>query len=95
MEEKKQREKRKITTIKLEQETKARLDRLKEHEKESYDTTIKKLLNLLNVFRKNPEQGKKILKHIDTTLKRKQVYFSIPEEKITLRRADLEQIRRK
>ena len=74
-------EKGKITTIKLEYETKERLDRLKEHEKESYNQVIKKMLHLLNIFRKNPEQGNKILRAIDTAIKRKKVYLSIPTEK--------------
>ena len=70
-----------ITTMKIEIETKERLDRLKEHEKESYNQVIKKMLHLLNLFRKNPEQGNKILRHIDNSIKRKRVYLSIPTEK--------------
>ena len=81
MENKEGKEKGKITTIKLEYETKERLDRLKEHEKESYNQVIKKILHLLNIFRKNPEQGNKILRAIDTAIKRKKVYLSIPTEK--------------
>lgn len=65
---------RKITTIKLEQETKVRLDRLKEHEKESYNEVIKKILHILNLIRKNPSLGNKILRNIDISIKRKQAY---------------------
>lgn len=71
----------KITTMKIEIETKERLDRLKEHEKESYNQVIKKMLHLLNIFRKNPEQGNKILRAIDNSIKRKKIYLSIPTEK--------------
>ena len=75
-------QKSKITTIKLEKETKARLDRLKEHEKESYNQVIKKILHLLNIYRKNPEQGNRTLRTIDNTIKRRKVYLSIPNQKI-------------
>jgi len=71
----------KVTTMKIEIETKERLDRLKEHEKESYNQVIKKMLHLLNIFRKNPEQGNKILRAIDSSIRRKRVYLSIPTEK--------------
>ena len=63
-----------ITTIKLEKETKGRLDKLKEHEKESYNQVIKKILYALNVVRKNPALGNKVLSRIDKTIKRRQDY---------------------
>jgi hypothetical protein len=65
---------RKITTIKLEKETKARLDKLKEHEKESYNQVIKKILYILNLIRRDPLLGNKLLDNIDKTVKRKQTY---------------------
>ena len=70
-------ENKKITTIKLEQETKSRLDKLKEHEKESYNQVLKKILYILNTFRKNPETGKRMIDDIDKVIKRRQVYQSI------------------
>ena len=63
-----------ITTIKLEKETKGRLDKLKEHEKESYNQVIKKILYALKVVRKNPALGNKVLSRIDKTIKRRQDY---------------------
>ncbi len=77
-----------ITTIKLEKETKSRLSRLKEHENETFDEVIKKMLYILNTARKNPETAGKILNHIDVSIKRKQGYTesepkkedSIPKE---------------
>ena len=64
----------KITTIKIEKSTKSRLDKLKEHEKESYNQVIRKILHIINIFRKNPQLGNKILYNIDRTIKRRQVY---------------------
>ena len=64
----------KITTIKLEKATKLRLDNLKEHEKESYNQVLKKILHILNLVRKNPLLGNKFLQNIDKSIKRKQAY---------------------
>ena len=38
-----------ITTIKLDKETKSRLDKLKEHKRETYDEILRKMLGILNV----------------------------------------------
>lgn len=67
-------ETRKTTTIKIEKETKLRLDKLKEYEKESYNEIIKKILYLLNLFRKNPILGNKALNRIDKAIKRRVAY---------------------
>jgi hypothetical protein len=64
-------EKNKITTIKLEKATKARLDKLKEHEKESYNQVLKKILYILNLVRKNPSSGNKSLIEIDQNIKKR------------------------
>ncbi len=64
----------KITTIKIERETKSRLDNLKEHANESYEEVIKKILYILNLIRKNPLLGNKALSSIDKNIKRKQAY---------------------
>jgi len=72
---------KKITTIKLENETKERLDKFKEHEKESYNEIIKKILYIINLFRKNPESGNKMLATIDKTIKRRKVYLRILSQK--------------
>jgi len=55
----------KITTIKLFKETKKRLDKLKEYERESYDQVLKKILYVLNICRRNPNKAKSILEKID------------------------------
>lgn len=71
----------KITTIKLNKETKLRLDHFKEFGRESYDELMKKILYILNILRSNPEAASGILKNIDLKLKRKQVYTGIIREK--------------
>jgi hypothetical protein len=54
----------KITTVKLTEETKNRLEKLKEHKKESFDDILKKILYVLNVVREEPEKAKRILEKI-------------------------------
>ena len=54
-----------VTTIKLQRETKQRLDKLKEHSRESYDEVIKKMLYVLNIVRDEPNKAKGILEFID------------------------------
>ena len=60
-----------ITTIKIHQETKQRLDKLKEHDRETYEEILRKILFILNVSKKNPEKAQKILNRIDSAIKRK------------------------
>jgi hypothetical protein len=64
----------KTTTIKLDGGTKERLDHLKEHERETYDQVIKKVLYVLNEIRKDPVSGNKILGKIDSNIIRKKAY---------------------
>ena len=47
-----------ITTIKLKKNTKDRLDKLKIHNRESYDEAIQKILEILNICRVNPEKAR-------------------------------------
>jgi len=71
----------KITTIKVNHETKERLDHLKEFKRESYDEILRKTLFILNNLRANPSAAQGILRNIDSKAKRKhQVYSGIPEE---------------
>jgi hypothetical protein len=69
-----------ITTIKLEQETKKRLEKLKENKNESFNDILKKILFILNTVRTEPEKSKKILEVID---KRRKMNFSVKKEKKT------------
>ena len=66
--------KQSITTIKLEKQTKARLERLKEHERETFDQTIRKVLYILSRIRKDPISGNRLLTRIDRNIKRRQQY---------------------
>jgi hypothetical protein len=54
----------KITTIKLEKGTKERLEALKEHRRETYNDTINKMLNIINITITNPVRGAKIFRNI-------------------------------
>ena len=60
----------KITTIKLLEETKIRLEKLREHKRESYDDILRKMLYVLNTAREEPEKARKILEKIDELRKR-------------------------
>lgn len=63
-----------ITTIKVSKETKIRLNKLKEYDRETYDEVLKKILFILNTCRKDPEKSKEILEKIDSMIKRKDSY---------------------
>jgi hypothetical protein len=60
----------KITTVKLLKGTKLRLEKLREHKRESYDDLLKKILYVLNVAREDPEKAKKVLLKINEIRKR-------------------------
>ena len=60
-----------ITTVKIFNVTKGRLDKLKEHPRESYEHVLRKILHILNMCKKDPERAQKILKRIDILNKRK------------------------
>jgi len=61
-----------ITTIKIFKQTKIRLDRLKEHERETYEQVLRKILYILNLSKKNPERALRIFNKLDRAIKRKQ-----------------------
>ena len=52
---------KKITTIKLLEETKLRIEKLREHKRESYDDILRKILYILNIVRDEPDKAKRIL----------------------------------
>ena len=56
--------KEKVTTIKLLEETKFRIEKLREHKGESYDEILKKILYILNTARDSPEKARRILERI-------------------------------
>ena len=55
----------KITTIKVSESTKVRVDHLKVYKRESYDDIIKKMLEVLNLCRASPEKARARLIMID------------------------------
>jgi len=64
----------KITTIKVWEKTKLRLNRLKEFDLESYEQVLRKMLYILNMCRKNPEKAKRFLEKIDASIRRERDY---------------------
>jgi len=65
MSNKKIQKKGKITTMKLLEETKERLEKLREHKRETYDDILRKILYVLNVARDSPEKAKRVLERIE------------------------------
>jgi len=59
-----------ITTLKLEKETKERLEKLREHKRETYDDIIRKIMYVLNTVRDEPVKAKAILEFIDEKRRR-------------------------
>lgn len=66
----KAKESSKITTIKLVEETKLRLEKLRENKRESYDEILRKILYVLNIARDDPEKARKILEKISELRRR-------------------------
>jgi hypothetical protein len=54
-----------VTTIKLDKETKVRLEKLREYKRETYDDIIKKMLYVLNLVKTEPEKAGGVLDRID------------------------------
>ncbi len=55
----------KITTIKLSEETKSRLNHLRVYKKETYEEILQKMLDILNTCRVSPEKARGKLIGID------------------------------
>ncbi len=66
---------RNITTLKLNKETKKRLDGLKEHHRETYEDVIKKMLNIINITVRNPIAGARIFRRIKLKKSKKQQVY--------------------
>lgn len=62
--------KHKITTIKLSEDTKGRLNHLKVYQRETYDEIIKKMLEVLNLCRADPERARLKLISIDRQVRK-------------------------
>jgi len=55
----------KITTVKLLNTTKNRLDKLRSYPKESYDSVLNRMLGILNICKINPEKARAMLRGVD------------------------------
>jgi len=53
-----------MTTIKVEENTKKRIDQLKEYKRETYNEVLNKMLNIVNITIKNPVAGARIFRGI-------------------------------
>jgi len=62
-----------ITTIKITKETRERLNKLKEYERETFNDVVNKIFYVLNICKKSPEKSQKILNNIDKRIKRRQI----------------------
>ena len=63
----------KSTTVKISEDTKERLEHLKEHKEESFDTLINKSLNILNLCKRSPGLASRVLRDIEKSKKRKEL----------------------
>ena len=68
------------TTIKLHKDTKERLDKLKENDRETYDEVLRKILFILNTSRKNPLRAQNLMNKIDRSIKSKKQYSAVYPE---------------
>ena len=73
------------TTIKIHNDTKERLDRLRENDRESYEEILRKILFILNTSKTNPQKARSLMHKIDRSRKNKdeynKVYQKASEEK--------------
>lgn len=76
----------KVTTIKLLEETKLRIEKLREHKRESYDDILRKILYVLNLARDSPEKAKKVLERIEDL--RQRMISEVAEQEAELEKAD-------
>jgi hypothetical protein len=77
----------KVTTIKLLEETKLRIEKLREHKRESYDDILRKILYVLNLARDDPDKAKRTLERIADL--RQRMINEEKEQKAELEKADL------
>ena len=66
-----------ITTIKISKETRERLVRLKEYDRETFNDVLNKVFYILNVCKKDPEKSQRTLINLDRKIKKKEMRFII------------------
>jgi predicted transcriptional regulator len=71
------------TTIKINKETKAEIDRYREYKNESYDEVLRKLLYIVKSIKKDPDLSKEAIQAIEAARKRmnKGHYYTEEEAK--------------
>ena len=69
--------KQQSTTIKIHQETKERLDKLKENARETYEEVLKKMLFILNTSKKSPQRARSLMNRIDSSQKNTKEYNAV------------------
>ena len=69
--------KAKITTIKLSETTKARIDHLKLYPRETYEEIMSRILEILNTCRASPERARSLLFKLEKERKRNKL---VPEK---------------
>jgi hypothetical protein len=63
----------KITTIKIQKQTKERLDKLRVHRKDSYDEIVQRMLGILNVCRRDPDVAQENLMKMESLARKNKV----------------------
>ena len=59
-----------ITTIKISRTTKERLDKMRSHRRETYEDIIKRVIDVLNLCKINPEKARVKLRFLDKVHKK-------------------------
>ena len=71
------------TTIKINKETKAEIDKYREYKNESYDELLRKILYIIKSIKKDPDLSKEAIEAIEAARKRmdKGHYYTEEEAK--------------
>ena len=62
-----------ITTIKISTETRERLGKLKEYERETFNDVLNKVFYILNTCKKDSEKAQRLLINIDRRIKKREI----------------------
>ena len=72
----------KITTMKISTETRERLGKLKEYERETLNEVLNKIFYILNTCRKDPEKAQRVLMNLDRRLRRQEVIKKVMNKRM-------------
>ncbi len=62
-----------ITTIKISTETRERLAKLREYERETFNDVLNKVFYILNTCKKDPSKAQKLILNIDRRIKKREI----------------------